>query len=293
MARIDNLNNFLTDVADSIREKKGTTELIPASAFDTEIDSISGGVDINDYYLTTGTNDKNINYYIKKIPTIDTSNLTSLQGMFEGCNNLMELPAMNTSKVQNMSSMLRHCSKLTTIPQLDTSNVTSMYYMFGNCSSLTTIPQLDTSNVTNMNSMVSNCTSLTTIPQLSTGNVTDLGYMFYMCENLILIPQLDTSNVIDIKNMFLSCYALTTLGGFQNLGMAYDISKSANYRNYTLDLSASSKLTHDSLINVINGLYDIKSKGCNPQQLVLGSTNISKLSAEELQICTERGWSVS
>ena len=43
MARIDNLNNFLTDVADSIREKKGTTELIPASAFDTEIDSISGG----------------------------------------------------------------------------------------------------------------------------------------------------------------------------------------------------------------------------------------------------------
>lgn len=43
MARIDNLNNFLTDVADSIRKKKGIAELIPASEFDTEIDSISGG----------------------------------------------------------------------------------------------------------------------------------------------------------------------------------------------------------------------------------------------------------
>ena len=43
MARTDNLNNFLTDVANSIREKKGTTELIPASEFDTEIDSIETG----------------------------------------------------------------------------------------------------------------------------------------------------------------------------------------------------------------------------------------------------------
>ena len=43
MARTDNLNNFLTDVADSIREKKGTTGLIPASEFDTEIDSIETG----------------------------------------------------------------------------------------------------------------------------------------------------------------------------------------------------------------------------------------------------------
>ena len=43
MARTDNLNNFLTDVANSIREKKGTTELIPASDFDTEIESIETG----------------------------------------------------------------------------------------------------------------------------------------------------------------------------------------------------------------------------------------------------------
>ena len=43
MARTDNLNNFLTDVADSIRKKKGTTGLIPASEFDTEIDSIETG----------------------------------------------------------------------------------------------------------------------------------------------------------------------------------------------------------------------------------------------------------
>ena len=43
MARTDTLNNFLTDVADSIRTKKGTTDSIPASNFDTEIESIEAG----------------------------------------------------------------------------------------------------------------------------------------------------------------------------------------------------------------------------------------------------------
>lgn len=43
MARIDNINNFLTDVANSIRNKTGKTDDIPASEFDVEIESISGG----------------------------------------------------------------------------------------------------------------------------------------------------------------------------------------------------------------------------------------------------------
>lgn len=43
MARIDNLTNFLTDVAESIRTKKGTTDKISPSNFDTEIESIQTG----------------------------------------------------------------------------------------------------------------------------------------------------------------------------------------------------------------------------------------------------------
>ena len=270
MARIDNLNNFLTDVADSIREKKGTTELIPASAFDTEIDSISGGVDINDYYLTSGNKYYNrIYYYIKKIPLIDTSNVTNMNSMFSACKELRNIPQLNTSAVTNMNNTFYDCGYLKTIPQLDTSNVTSMYYMFGNCSSLTTIPQLDTSNTTSVRNM------------------------FSLCQQLIEIPQLDLSKVTNVEQAFMWCYALTTLGGFQNLGMAYDTSKSANYTYYRLDLSTSPKLTHDSLMNVINGLYDIANKGCNAQQLILGSTNLAKLTAEEIAIATNKGFNVN
>lgn len=41
MARTDNLTNYLTDVADSIRTKTGKNGLIPAAKFDEEIESIA------------------------------------------------------------------------------------------------------------------------------------------------------------------------------------------------------------------------------------------------------------
>ena len=44
MARIDNLGNFLTDVANAIRAKGGTTASIKASSFDTAINALESGL---------------------------------------------------------------------------------------------------------------------------------------------------------------------------------------------------------------------------------------------------------
>ena len=51
MARTNNLTNFLTDVADAIKEKKGDSTAIPAANFDTEIINLpSGGAeDVEDF----------------------------------------------------------------------------------------------------------------------------------------------------------------------------------------------------------------------------------------------------
>ena len=46
-------------------------------------------------------------------------------------------------------------------------------------------------------------------------------------------------------------------------------------------------------MNIINGLYDIATKGCNTQSLTIGSTNVAKLTAEEIAIATNKGWTVS
>ena len=50
MARITNLADFLSDVADAIRLKTGNTAKIPATNFDTEIVNIQTGVMTQEEY---------------------------------------------------------------------------------------------------------------------------------------------------------------------------------------------------------------------------------------------------
>ena len=152
---------------------------------------------------------------------------------------------------------------------------------------------LETDKITSTESMFGVCKLIKTIPNINTSNVTNMGEMFYGCIVLETLPKLNCSNVERINDVLANCTKLQNIGGFENLGQAYKTTMAANYYYYKLALSFSNELTHDSLMNVINNLYDIKSKGCNPQGLVLGSTNLAKLTSEEIAIATEKGWNVS
>ena len=252
MARTNTLGNFLTDVADAIREKKGTTDTILASNFDTEIANIESGVDINEYLSDTITKgDSSSGGWLKTI--IKLRSPLTIEG--------------------NSAEYMFYRYSLNELPQIDTNNVTNMSNMFGYCRNLTTIPQLDTSSVTRMNFMFNDCTNLTTIPQLNGEKLTTIAGAFSFCESL------------------------ENFNGIINLGQAYLTTQSANYSNYKLVLSDSTKLTEQSIINILNNLYDIKTKGCNTQQVALGSTNLAKLTSEEGQTAltnaTAKGWTIS
>ena len=67
-------------------------------------------------------------------PKIDTSNVVSMNSMFEGCTSLQTVPFYNTSKVINTSRMFYGCTSLTSVALFDTRNVTDMDSMFYNCS---------------------------------------------------------------------------------------------------------------------------------------------------------------
>lgn len=59
MSKADNLKDFLTDMADAIRAKKGSTALINPQDFSSEIASLSGGLEIVDMTETTATIEPN------------------------------------------------------------------------------------------------------------------------------------------------------------------------------------------------------------------------------------------
>lgn len=232
----------------------------------------------------------------EKIPLLElnpnTGDVINMAGMFGNCENLKTIPLLDTRNVTNMAGMFSFCSNLKTIPKINTAKVTDMSTMFSVCKNLEEIPLLDTSNVTNMHEMFGNCELLRIIPELNTVSVSSMPSMFINCSSIKDIPLLEASSVTNVWQIFDGCELLENLGGLKNLGQAYSTTMTANDGWYSLVLSKCPLLTHDSLMNVINNLYDIKSKGVKPQTLQLGDTNKAKLTAEEIAIATNKGWNV-
>lgn len=190
MARTDSLGNFLIDVADAIREKKGTSETIQASQFDTEIANLPSGSDLD--WSAIGYD-------------------STPQAIIDGYNYAVEIQE-NWENVTSLSSKFANDKELRIMPLVDTSNATGMNNMFSNCSSLFAVPLLNTSNVTNVNSMFSSCTGIVTIPLFNTSRVTRFTSMFNGCS---LLSDESLDNILQMcinATRYTGTKALNTLG---------------------------------------------------------------------------------
>lgn len=227
------------------------------------------------------------------MPLVDTSNVTNFTSIFSECYSLVEVPLLNTSNVTQIAGGFFKCSSLKKLPLLDLSKVQTFGNTFFGCSSLNELPAFNTESLANMGSAFSGCMSLKTFPAINTSKVTEISQTFNGCSSLQTIPELNFEKVNNASYAFGGCTALTNLGGFKNLGQNYPTTAARNGYLYKVDLSASNNLTHDSLMNVINKVYDIAGKGVAAQNLTIGSTNIAKLTAEEIAIATNKGWTIS
>jgi surface protein len=152
-------------------------------------------------------------------------------------------------------------------------------------------------NIESTSNMFYNCNLMKSIDLtiLNTSRVKDMSYMFYYNGYLkdVNLSSCDFGKVETLVYMFRNCTALENLLFGKNLGKGYTI-KQNNYSSQKLDLSASTKLTHESLMNVINNLYDLNltydvANGGTlyTQTLSLGSTNLAKLTPEEIRNCNQ------
>ena len=311
MAKTDNLSDFLTDVANSIRTKTGTTEQINAQDFSNKILSIQSESTLKKLLDTTKSADYLFSNYSGTFGSVknaiqysDTENVTSMRYTFSNCRTFQHIPQFDTSNVIDMTGMFKDFTSLQFIESLDTSKVTNMRETFSGCTQLgiyngSGIPLFDTSNVTDMESMFEHCSSLTTIHQFDTSKVTNMYFMFKDCNQLTTIPQLDTSNVTIMAGMFSGCTELTTVPALNAdkvtnmMGMFENCTnlKSILMTNIGTDLTIaySTKFERADLVTILNNLKAVTSS----KKLTMGATNLAKLTEEDKAIATNKGWTLA
>lgn len=89
---------------------------------------------------------------------------------------------------------------------------------------------------------------------------------------------------------YITANSLTTLGGFTNLGKAFLSTGTA--AQHLLNLSKLTRLTYQSIMNVINNLAAPDDTNVTNATLKLSAASYALLSAEDIAIATNKGWSV-
>lgn len=215
----------------------------------------------------------------------------SKRGMFEDCSALETGASFYAMRVTEMTQLYLFCSSMTSCPGYEIFECTSLAGMFTQCRNLQTVGDFitvgggDAPFLLGVDDMFSNCSSLTKAPEIPTKNVRTFNNMFYYCRALTDVPEYDASNATDVSGIFSYCDNIINFGGLKNLKI--------DWSDY-YGLCQCPNLTYESIMNVINGLYDLRGNGdMTPRTLKLDSNSLNKLSDDDKAIATAKGWIIT
>lgn len=312
------LTDKLTSIADAIRTQTDTTDKMTLDEMPEKISKLG---DVNGYFNTnvklTSKMSDNINrIFIKKLPdlVLDCTDLgtvdkiDAISRLFSGYVSLTEIPNVDLIGYElpytSYESIILNCNKLTNVENLkklfaryEADNLT---YLFSDSalnndiikdivSSIKPISQnYGNSDGGNLNAMFFQCKTVTEINIFDTTNYVNFGQMFYNCSNLVTINNtIDMSNAYRYDYMLFNCPELKNVS-IKNLGKTKPESTTIN-----LGFQLNHKITHASLISILEGLYDISQTDWSGTTFKLGSYLLSILSDEEKKVATDKGWILS
>lgn len=117
------------------------------------------------------------------------------------------------------------------------------------------------------------------IPYINTSNVKDFQYAFSGNNKLQKITHLNLNNATNVNNIVFGCSNLKVISSISNIKIS------------GLNFSSCSLLNHDTLIRILNALYDYSAG--DTHTITLGATNLAKLTEEDLAIGTNKNWTIS
>lgn len=208
MAKNNNLTDFLTDVADAIREKKGTTELINPQDFSAEIASIesSGGNGWTGHadaegLRAIGWTDEDIAYYQEN--GVDWNEEDDHLHLMSDDNKAL----YGVLTADNISS---YKDRIVYLPKIDISNRTSANSLFKDCYYLVAIPALNWTNIWNLSATFENCVSLKSVAPIVAPGVYQMYRAFYQCSSLRKV-KLNIDASFEAANVFYKCSSLESI----------------------------------------------------------------------------------
>jgi surface protein len=264
------------------------------------------------YNLAFGDNGIKSMFYncskLKEVVGIETWNVQRVSDMgslFGNCTSLeyLKVGDWNTSNCSSFFNLFYNCKRLEDldVSKWDTTSAVTFETMFSGCESL---ESLDLANWTTpkieiMRSMFSGCLSLKEIKNMdniTTNKVKLMNSMFSKCRYLtdLDLDTFDACSVVNMDYIFQDCYSLVNLKAMKNIK-----------ENISVDNSVD--LTVDSMMSIINNLVDIseieewmatlpsKDQESLPLSRVfkVGPNNLAKLSAAQIKVATDKGWSVA
>lgn len=265
--------------------------------------------------------------------TITAPNLvvTNANSAFSGCTELTDIIGLDTwniSKCANFNAFVKKCSLITEV-QLqplstwDMSNVSNINEMCSSSGIRNTsfCATWNVPRVTSLNSTFSfsKLEEVDLSGWTNTNNIKDFGGVwngtFQGCKNLVTVnlSGIVTSAFKQISFVFEDCPKLTTIIGMET----WDVTNVTSYERWIYGTSNivninkifspfipnldrynsirnNSKLSVDSLVSMLEALYDYVSAGdTDVHTFQIGSTNLAKLTAEQIAIATNKGWTIS
>lgn len=241
---------------------------------------------VPNYPRASFASDSSASITVPKMLVVDITKIEDLSSAFSACGHLssITLPDGFGSVASVMNWCFSRCRKLQTVafPEGCGKKVWTLNYCFEYCDSLIEIsfPAGFGASVQNMYSTFNMCSKIKSIvfPDGFGKKLSNIYGGFEHCSALesISFPAGFGSMCSTFSRCFAGCSSLTTING----GIEAKVS---------LDLSPCTKLTHDSLMTIINSIQTVTTT----QTLTLGTANLAKLTDEEKKVATDKGWTLA